>query len=128
MDERCVKTVQLEKIKLECARVVSDHLLGVKARVDLMHEIPNHFRVSVKGHLWGDKHPDKVVRYPASWWDHFKFSKFPEWAKRRWPPKFTYEKFSFNTLYPDFKPSLPDEKSSFIHTCEHYTLSERLKP
>ena len=102
-----ISTVRLEKIKVEVAHLIDPYLLGAEARVDILQEVCNAIRISARGYLMGDKHPEKVVKYPSTWWDSFKEQKFPLWLKKRYPVKWTYERFSFVSLYPDFKPSLP---------------------
>lgn len=118
--DRHINTVTLHKIQLECCEYLSTHLLDPRCSIDLMPHLKDTFMVRWRGHLWGDKHPDKIVKWPATWWDAFKVDCFPDWAFDRWPPTYMYETFSFTTLYPDFKPSLPKEKSPMVTQCSHY--------
>jgi len=89
-----------------------------------MPHLCNSIQASVRGFLLGDKHPEKRVKYHKTWWDGFKDAYFPKWLKRRFPVKWVYETFSFSTLYPDFKPSLPPETSEYFIHCSHYKKND----
>lgn len=109
-----IETIELTKIKLDIVELIDADIMGAKCGFDIRPDLPRIIQLRVKGYLMGDKHPDKVVKYPATWWDAFKEAKFPAWAKRRWPAKWAYERFTFVSLYPDFKPKLRPEESRYI--------------
>ena len=70
----------------------------------------------------------KVVEFKASfpvyqsWWQHFKGEKFPEWLKRKFPPKFNYptqtkrKKVTFRkyATYPQANILFPDKVGNLI--------------
>lgn len=70
--------------------------------------------VELNRFVWGEKLEPKIIEYLENWKEAFKERWFPEWAKRKWPVKKTRHAVSFDILYPDFQPKLPDEKHSKI--------------
>ncbi len=48
------------------------------------------------------------AHYPADWWQAFKERWFPEWARRKWPVRYTYLELVAEALYPDI--ALPKER------------------
>lgn len=52
------------------------------------------------------------VKYPASWWQHFKQAFFPQWLLRYFPVKETVVKYDVAALYPDITPK--------IYNCQPY--------
>lgn len=51
-----------------------------------------------------------VLRVPATWWEHFKDTKFPAWAKKRWPIKWT--EYQARVLYPNI--ALPNSHQPYF--------------
>lgn len=115
-----VTTVELERIQVEAAEMIGIDLCDARFTMDILPEISDRMRCRLKGYLLGDKHPDKVVKWPRTWWDAFKVDCFPEWAFDRWPPEYSYHTFSFVTLYPDYKPKLRPEQSPMVVQCYDY--------
>ena len=66
----------------------------------------------IKGFVWAEEESAKyiAVKYPADWWQAFKEKYFTAWMLERWPV--IYKKFSWNVkcLYPEFRPSIPNQK------------------
>ena len=52
----------------------------------------------------------KHIEFPADWWQAFKDSFFPEWLLKIFPVIHKRVEITFDVLYPDFKPALPDER------------------
>ncbi len=59
-----------------------------------------------------------LFRYPKTWWDHFKESNFPYWAKRRWPVEYETIEFEIRECYPLLKWPETDKKIFFINKLE----------
>lgn len=53
----------------------------------------------------------KTVSYPATWWQHFKESYFPDWLLRWFPVRYAHRDLRAHCTYPELmlKASLPKE-------------------
>lgn len=95
-----VETIMLEKLRL--SKDFSFPRMYVRATYDMMRDqIITSFCTEV-----GSQTIENVtltVSYPATWWDHFKYSCFPRWAKKRWPPaiKVVEQRYDVKAVYPN---------------------------
>ena len=102
-------------IRLEKIRVGAEIELGERMLMDTSIEvlddlIVRHFALSLRGYLWGEKTPEKTIRYPRDWWEALKERWFPQWALKRWPVRYATHHIQFNVMYPEFKYALPKEE------------------
>lgn len=104
--------VELERIRLGVQLALSEHLLD--ARVDIERMIIDHFTVSLRGYLWGEKVHNETIKYPRDWYQSFKARWFPAWALRRWPVVYTVHTIDITALYPDLRISVPDNRHTLI--------------
>jgi hypothetical protein len=46
-------------------------------------------------------HPaqERTVRWPATWWDHFKLRWFPAWLKARYPVEYDEETYEYGPIH-----------------------------
>ena len=54
----------------------------------------------------------KTFTYPKTWWDHFKLDHFPFWLSRRFPPKLSVKKITFErkVMYPKLAIAMRDDE------------------
>lgn len=67
---------------------------------------------AVTAYMWGNQIHREVtghVEYPASWWQGFKQSFFPDWLKRHYPVRYERKETSVK----------------FVHTCPHLRIETR---
>ena len=67
----------------------------------------DNLRVDIRGCIWGEDLDAIEIKTPATWWDHFKESCFPEFAKNRWPVRYKTQTITTRAVYP--KLSFPHE-------------------
>lgn len=103
--------VQLERIKLTFAQKMSNELLGAMVEVKSIADdfLKNQLTFVIQGYLWGESGKPQTIRYPATWWDAVKERWFPEWLVARYPVTYREYEINLNTLYPNFRISLPHE-------------------
>lgn len=108
--ERSEDEIILERIKLNFTNsFTSEQLIAAEALFaqtdrDFMQ---NTFTAIVRGYLYGEPGPVKIISYPADWVQAFKQRWFPAWAQRRWPVRLITTTINMMTLYPEFRISMP---------------------
>lgn len=89
-----------ETITLQRIRFAMDHRLhGETLRPDhfeqTVHEFAHEVVIRTNFIVFGQQGPDETIsfeiRYPATWWQHFRQRWFPQWIIRHWPLKFKVE-------------------------------------
>lgn len=80
-------------------------------------EHPKSIHHILRAFLASEKAGIHTVRYPLDWWQHFKVRWFPRWLLSRYPAKYRTEEFEFGVLYPNFRPSVRDQK--VIEYCQY---------
>ena len=106
--DESINRVTLERVQIGCSQTFSRELIG--AECEIREWIDGNFSAQLRGFLWGDPERTHAVTYPATWWQAFKRDYFPPWLLERFPVKWSTVKFTFRTLYPDFRPSVPNER------------------
>lgn len=61
-------------------------------------------------YVFGEKGQDFVIDYPQDWWQAVKNRFAPRWFLKRWPVLYTRHRISPQTIYKNFKISLPRER------------------
>jgi len=64
-------------------------------------------RLDLIGYLYGSQPKKYTVKYPVSWWEHFKERWFYKWMLKRWPVDYREHEFSIKRLYPDLHNEIP---------------------
>jgi len=85
-----VQELTMERIKWGLRRAFSNDVLACirEASIEVYAESEGELMVAdVRGFVLGQK--AKPIQYPATWWEAVKERFLPEWAKRRWPVKYT---------------------------------------
>lgn len=74
----------------------------------------HHFLVEV----FGEVRQEVEVQYPSTWWDALKARFFPEWLRRRYPPRL--ERVVLRQL--DLRPDIPTVRhmSKDVYTFEEF--------
>jgi len=105
---------KLEKIRLGIARAISDTVL-LDADVEQVRDyICNDIHYRVQGFIWGQRQPDRIISYPASWWEAFKERWFPLALLRRFPVEYIEYTISATVLYPEYHVAIPGQKNSIL--------------
>jgi len=111
------REVVLEKIKMS-AQVAIDPLLlevhvGVEEQIGFFTDT---VFLAIRGLVLGETIQTKTIRYPADWWQAFKARWFPVWALLRWPVEYTTHVIDVKAYYPEYHPSLPNERYEIMWT------------
>ena len=95
-----VREVPLTRYTLSADQYASK-AFAEQYRVDKREdEMLGGLRYSLVQYVWGEELKRQEVRYPADWWQAVKARWFPEWAKQRWPVRYTVEVMEARALYP----------------------------
>ena len=62
--------------------------------------VRNSITLRIKQRVFGKQVLHEVISYPANWKEAFKEQWCPEWAKRRWPVRYTTKTFDVRELVP----------------------------
>lgn len=92
---------ELKRFEFGLQQMITEAMLDARANVE--YDLSMRAMVTTLTTLvWGNE-MDKVIEYPAGWWNAVKDAlPLPAWVKRYL--KIKYRRYSFNILYPDFKP------------------------
>ena len=136
-----ISEVTLERVKFglrkelseHFAKELDDHAFRV-TMVDVMRsDIMEGVRVLVTGTLLGDDYPKEfwnstTVEHYASWWDHFKDSWFPAWAKSRWPVCHRKQAYTVRVrvrpVYPKLQDTFPNRGPVRFHITQHESMEK----
>ena len=125
MDEDYINIteVTLERFNIGMARAISPHLIDaqVKTEWDAVFE---HWATEIRGYVWSEPVQYREIKYPRDWWQAFKLHWFPDWAKLRWPVEYMVHIIDIKAIYPEFRPSVPNEKYRF-HLLESIGLERK---
>ena len=109
--ENVVATLLLERVRVGAQMSLSQHVLRemtVEPIIDrAAHAVTYHFET----YMWGNmvhRSVLKTVRWPASWWQAFKETFFPDWLKRHYPVRYEERETSVQ----------------FMHVCPHLDFPE----
>ncbi len=64
------------------------------------HWIEDEIVMRLKQHIFGKQVLHEVISYPADWKQAFKERWYPEWAKDKWPVRYTTKTFDVRELVP----------------------------
>lgn len=103
--------IRLEKLKIGLQHRVSSYLLSPKVLVDYESSLIDEIGIAIKGFIWAEQIERIEIKYPLNWWEAFKDRWFADWMLKRWPVKYKVEVIDVKTLYPNFRPSIPNEAS-----------------
>ncbi len=101
------RTIQLQRLKFAVMTRLSTELVDSFANEPqvLAETLGDNIVFSVRFMIFGAEHESLTVDWPATWWDHLRYSKFPAWINKRWPPRMIVRKMVARALYP----MLPDK-------------------
>lgn len=109
-DEREILTIQLEKLKALILQPLSAVLIDPQVNFSLYESFVNDdIMMRIKGFVWAEQAQRQEVQYPANWWQAFKERWFPAWLLERWPVEHKKHIFDVKCVYPNFRPSLPEQ-------------------
>ena len=91
------KYVKLEKLRISLVETIDPYLMDtiVETRLD---EWLHRIEVRLQGYLMSESIGEKIIRYPADWWQAFKERWFPASLKRRFPVKYTQYDISLKAV------------------------------
>ncbi len=108
-EARDFERVTLEKLRIGLRQYMSPEVmaeLSIDASSDL---IAGQMVTALRGFVWSNQiHVERqTTAVPATWWDHFKDTFFPDWLRRRMP----------------IRTQTITTETKFIHTCPHLNIS-----
>lgn len=109
------RTVELEKLKIGLQAFISNELID--ASVDIARDyLTNHIAVEIRGYIWSEKETvqKQSVSFPSNWKESFKQRWFSRWMLAKWPVKYTKFCVDVKAIYPEFRPSLPNQTYRLI--------------
>lgn len=108
--------MDIKEVTLESLQYVATHCLPDSSKAGRLKahvSIPCHMDVimiMMVSYIWGIEHNAVDEKFPEDWWQAFKDRWFPEWAKQRWPVRWTRIHVTFREMYPEFQPALRSER------------------
>ena len=102
--------IVLQKVRVGMDMIVTDNMLMDSQSEIVSDYVINGIRVSLRGYLLGEVVQHEEISYPRDWWEAFKERWFPKWAKIKWPVQYRKTVMDAKAIYPDFQPSLPNER------------------
>lgn len=104
---------ELEKFQIGFQCLLENEM--VDARLELIREhyadwLSRYLLLKIRGAVWSEKVDSVEFRKPTTWWQMFKEQYAPDWFLERWPVVCEALKLDVRVKYPDFRPSLPDQK------------------
>jgi hypothetical protein len=114
LDATFVSNVKLEAERLTSEILIDNEVLSrsnVSLSTILKHEI-NAMAVRMTAHVASQVLVDREVKYPATWFQHFKKAWFPAFLLSKYPVQYTTVRLVAKALYPDI--ALPDQRSVIV--------------
>ncbi len=115
--------IVLEKLQIAVQNRFSKEVLEVNCAIgaegDWCKAVVDQMVCQLHGFLYAEHAGEIFHEQPKSWWQMFKEQYFPYWLQDRWAVKYDKLHWDFKCLYPDFRPSLPDQKV-VIHAIRNY--------
>lgn len=112
-NDKLFEEILLEKFEIGVSKEIGKASLLLNSEIyieDLSRNLGRSIVVQLRGFLWSEKLKSSFVRYPSDWWEHFKQRWFPNFLLKKYPVKETVHEFSASIVYPDYKPSIPNER------------------
>lgn len=106
-----IESVVLEKLKIGAEIALSPYLLDV-------HVVVECLAMKVRGFIWSEQHQHIEIKYPRDWWQAFKERWFSKRMLERWPVEYKMHNIDVKTLYPNYRPSIPDQEYRIRLFCE----------
>lgn len=119
-----IQQITLDKIRGGFARSVSKQFIIDGLVLNESNWVGVTFEemiLEINFHIMGRKIGSDLVRYPATWWQHFKETYFTDNMLRRWPVCYMVKKMDFYTVWPGLE--IPGHKS--LSYTEEYSHTER---
>ena len=100
-------TRTMEMLRVAVARSIDSRgfCLDPEFRTFVANEITGEMVIELCAKIAGDKTEPQSVRWPLDWVQALKARWLPDWARKRWPIRYATLVFSFDVLYPDYKPA-----------------------
>ena len=123
-----IKTVELTKLPIGVSAILDDYVVvksGLKFE-SIIDPMLGGMLYQIKTYILAEEidHRSKEVRFsvrlPSSWWQHFKYDKFPAWLLHKFPVKYeeyyqvktvTFRKYA---TYPKANILLPDKVGELV--------------
>lgn len=103
-----MRRIALKKIETYAVGLIDPLLLD--ASVDTIRSmVCDQLELRVRGFILAEEDSLRHVeiRYPATWWQHFKQRWFPKRWLKRWPVREMVHTVDVEVIYPYFRPALP---------------------
>lgn len=110
-----VKQVILEALEYRFCKEISDYYpTEINIREDFT-DLGKSMYLELRQYIWAEKLQETkqkvefTVRYPSTWWQHFKQANFPRWLLKKYPVKektvYKSETINFEriALFPEFR-------------------------
>lgn len=92
--------LELERWKVSATQILSREF-AEQADARLIEDvIAPHLILRITQTIWGYKVGERVVEWPADWWQALKDRWFPRWALARWPVVHARETIEARDLFP----------------------------
>jgi len=112
MSDDCVSIATLRRFRVGAIKAISPYLID--AQVELKWDaVFEQYAAEFRGYVWSEPVQHREIKYPLDWWQAFKARYFPDWAKVRWPVEYMVHTIDVEAIYPEFRPSVPNEDYCF---------------
>jgi len=112
-------SAQLKRHEVGFQQAITRHTLVAAKQVglqgaEIFTEVDHYTRsliIGLRGYVWAEDEKARhvEVRYPKTWWQHFKLRWFPRSWLKRWPVQEAVVSWDVECLYPGFMPQMPSE-------------------
>ena len=104
-----IKQLEFRKFYLSACERVNKHMLDCHLDLDILAD---HLVLTMRRELWC-QHPGPgciEIKYPETWWQHFKLRWFPKWLLKRFPVVYEIRKVDVQVIYPTLNIAWPEKQ------------------
>lgn len=107
-----LEQINLERLRFSIHEVISKKALSNVDKV-IIEEQAKCIVARIERDIWGYREEIIVDKYPADWWQHFKYRWCPKFILKRCPIKYKEVKVSGACLFPNLAPMERDQDVKF---------------
>lgn len=100
MDDLGITHIELEQYRAVASQAMSREFAEAADLEVARNQFMDALVFRLTQTIWGRKVGERLVRWPADWWQAVKERWFPGWALRRWPVEYAWATIEARDLFP----------------------------
>ena len=100
----------LEKFMIGMEQRIAAQMLSPSVIIEFQPGYYDQIEMKLRGYIWSEPLQHLTIQYPANWWEGVKKRWFTPRMLTRWPVLYTVHEIDIKTLYPNYRPSIPDQE------------------